>query len=121
MELILGILGSVIVAAVGAFFWNRKSLEELKEMMEDKALTAKQAEELRDVKAELRELKEQITELRIDIEAGKRATHTVIPVGNTQDLGDFERKLRETIGLPEEDFRGDMLKAGAAVDPEELV
>ncbi len=53
----------------------------------------------------------------IELQAIKKSTHTVIPVGGTKEVQDLERRFREATGMPNEDFDTDLEKLGFATPP----
>lgn len=76
-------------------------------------LSANRAEEL------ALEVYESVQEIRIQQEAIKNSTHTVIPVGGKEESKKLEDQFRKIMGIPEEDFEYDLEKQGFESGKEE--
>ena len=48
----------------------------------------------------------------IELQAIKKSTHTVIPVGDTKNVEALEKKFRQVAGIPNEDFDSDLEHLG---------
>lgn len=64
-------------------------------------------------------------EAHIKITAMEKTTHHLYPVGvdtkDSKSIETFEKMLKKNMGVGSEDFEGDLARAGADEDPEDLV